>query len=141
MSRKLNPDEEHEQLAFGRALHELTYLKNRKEVVLAGARLDILISKKKLVCEVKTSSRYLESAKFQLAYYLYGLREQGLNYSGELCIPLERKRFTVVLHSNLESRLVRVMAEIGKIISAERPEAPVKNRYCRKCAYKEFCWA
>ena len=141
MSRNLNPDEEHERLAFGRALHELAYSKKRKEIVLEGVKLDVLMCEKRVVCEVKTSSRHLESAKFQLAYYLHRLREQGLDYSGELRIPLEKKRFKVFLDSHLESRLAQVIAEIKKIISAENPEPPLKNQYCKKCAYKEFCWA
>ena len=54
-----------------------------------------------VVGELKKSSKFEMPAKMQLAYYLYRLREQGINLEGELLIPKERKRKRIKLDDNL----------------------------------------
>jgi len=33
------------------------------------------------------------------------------------------------------------MRDIFKITGMDKPPEPVKIRYCKSCAYAEFCWA
>jgi len=53
--------------------------------------------KKVIVGEVKKSSRFEHSATMQLAFYLYRLKQQGVEAEGELLIPKDRKRISVML--------------------------------------------
>ena len=79
-SRNLMPDEDAEPLDIGRAIHETYYKRFRKEISMKGAKIDMVRSDNGalVVYEVKTSSKYLRAAKFQLLYYLYRLKLKGV---------------------------------------------------------------
>ncbi len=141
-SRNLMPDQDAEPLDIGRAVHETYYKRARKEVSLEGAKMDIIseYNGKIVVKEVKTSSKYLKSARFQLLYYLYRLKLEGIDAIGEILIPRERKRIKVILNIKSEEELERALNEIRELVNEEKPPPPKKTPFCRRCAYNEFCW-
>jgi CRISPR-associated exonuclease Cas4 len=139
MGHEITPDEDFPSLEIGRAIHEVFYDYMPKEIALEGMKID-LIGKRKIVYEVKASSKFIEAARFQLLYYLYRLREYGVDASGQISVPKERKKIEVALDEAGEKRLLGALAEIRNILAADVPPAPVKTPYCRRCAYKEFCW-
>ena len=140
MSRELAPDQDSAPLEIGRAVHDIYYERDRKELSLEGIKLDVVRRRKGLVFEIKTSSRFLKAAKFQLLYYLYRLEEMGVKMKGEIRIPRERKRVPVLLNDKTRGELLKTLKEIKEIVRMERPPKPVKTYYCKRCAYKEFCW-
>jgi len=76
MGREITPDEDEELLKIGRAIHDIYYRDMKKEVRLDGIRIDRI--RGRVIYEIKTSSKYLEATKFQLLYYIYRLREEGV---------------------------------------------------------------
>jgi CRISPR-associated exonuclease Cas4 len=140
MGREIIPDEDFSSLEIGRTIHDIFYKDFRKEVSFEGIKLDFIKKEEKIVCEVKTSSKFLEATKFQVAYYLYRLKEYGISTSGEVLVPQERKKIRIVLDKELEKKLLESLKEIGKIIELEKPPAPVRIPFCRRCAYREMCW-
>jgi CRISPR-associated exonuclease Cas4 len=140
MSRGITPDEDFSFLEVGRAIHEVYYERMLKEVSLEGMKLDLVKYGEMLVCEVKTSSKFLQAAKFQLLYYLYRLEKIGLKMCGEIRIPKERKRIKVYLNEEDKNLLLKALKEIKEIANLEKPPAPEKTPFCKKCAYKDFCW-
>jgi len=77
----------------------------------------------------------------QLAFYLSELQQRGIKARGELRFPKEKKREEVVLDEQTERELDQTRREILRILYLSQPPLPAKNRYCKKCAYAEFCWA
>lgn len=140
MGREITPDQDSEPLEIGRAIHEVFYADFKKEVALDGIKLDFIRRKEVMVCEVKTSSKFLEASKFQTLYYLYRLKEHGIPAKGVILVPKERKKIEVFLDMEAEKKLLAALQEIHKIINAEKPPMPVRIPFCRKCAYREFCW-
>jgi len=140
MGHEITPDEDFYSLEIGRVVHQIFYKEFRKEVDLEGMKLDFLKRGENVVCEVKTSSRFLDAAVLQLSYYLYRLREYGIDATGEIRVPRERKRVVVVLDSEHEAKLLSALKEIRAIMESTKPPEPVRVRFCRKCAYKDFCW-
>jgi len=143
MARELNPDEDNPFLELGRFLSEESYQRERKEVEIGNMKIDLLKKgdSKVVVGEVKKSSRFEESATMQLIFYLYRLKQAGVEATGELLIPKERKRISVALDEKAEKELKQAGSEILQIVSSETPPEPVKIKFCRNCAYREFCWA
>jgi len=143
MARELNPNEDNPLLELGRFLSEESYQREKKEIEIGNIRIDLLKrgNKKLVVGEVKKSSKFLKSATMQLAFYLYRLKQQGVEAEGELLIPKERKRIPVALNEQMEKELENAEFEISQIISNDKPPEPKKTIFCRKCAYQEFCWA
>jgi len=140
MAREITPDQDFPSLEIGRAIHEIFYANFKKEISIEGAKIDLIEKEDRVICEVKTSSRYLEAAKFQLAYYLYRLKEMGIRSSGIITIPKEKKRTKVILDDQIERKLIETFNEIKKIVSSDKPPPQIRIPYCRKCAYKDFCW-
>jgi CRISPR-associated exonuclease Cas4 len=141
MGHEITPDEDVSTLEVGRAVHEIFYRRMLKEVSMEGIKMDLFYRPDRAVCEVKTSSKFVEAARFQLLYYLLRLKECGIECIGWLLIPTERRKIKVKLDKDTETLLLKILSEIKEIVKKERPPPPVKIPYCRKCAYKEFCWA
>ena len=138
----IEPEQENDYVALGRHIHEIFYQRRKKELSIDNTiKIDILPGRR-VIGEIKKSSRYLESAKMQVAFYLYYMkREKGTNMEGLLLIPEERRRIKVSLTPELEAEIKKVVEDIERILSMERPPPAVKVHYCRKCAYRSMCWA
>ncbi len=141
MSREITPDEDASTLDVGRAIHEIFYRRMLKEVSLEGIKIDLFKRAERAVCEIKASSKFVEATRFQLLYYLFRLKEYGVDAAGWILIPAEKRKIKVKLDAETEQVLLKVLKEIREIVELENPPPPMRVPYCRKCAYKEFCWA
>lgn len=139
----LSGDQDNENLAIGRIIGEHAYKREKKEIDLGNAKLDLIRTEdgQVVVGEVKKSSRFVESASKQLLFYLLQLKQMGIDARGELLIPEEKKKIDVLLDEKNEVEILAAIGEVEQIAAAARPPEPSKNKYCRKCAYSEFCWA
>jgi len=137
----IEANQQNELLELGKFYHEHFYAKKRKEIVIDNTIVLDLLPSKKIIAEVKKSSKFLKSAKMQLLFYLWYMKQKGVELKGELLIPAERKRFEVVLSKDMEIELLKTMDEIEKIIHMPQPPKVEKIAYCKHCAYKELCWS
>lgn len=143
LSRNLDPDPANPFIEIGKLISEESYNRERKEIHLENMIIDVLKidGAEMLVGEIKKSSRCEKAAKMQLAYYLFRLKRLGINATGQLLFPREKKRIPVNLTEEIEEELKRAEMEINRIISMESPPPPVKTKFCKNCGYKEFCWS
>jgi len=143
MGRKISPDEDDSNIELGRFIHENAYEREKKEVSLGNIKIDIVKAKdgQIVIGEVKKSSKFLESAEMQLAYYLYQLWKIGINGKGELLFPKEKKKIQVELTDNKIKELKEAEKDILTIIYSNTPPAAKKIPFCKSCAYAELCWA
>jgi len=144
MAHELNPDEDDPYLELGRFLSQEAYPRaQRRELVLPGVKLDLLETEAGgavVVAEIKKSSRFLEAARLQLLFYLQRLGEQGVQARGELRIPKEKKRIPIQLDQAGHQELEQAIAELQMLIEQPLPPPAVRIPFCRRCAYREFCW-
>lgn len=143
MAHHVTPEQDNSYIDLGRFIQETTYSRNRKEVQVGHLKFDLVRKRdgQIVIGEVKKSSSYEQSAIMQLALYLYELRELGIEAQGELLFPEEKKRINVTLTPELVKKVEEAKREILRIIYLDMPPKPVKVKYCRKCAYGDFCWA
>lgn len=143
ISHQLTPDQEDTNVAIGRLIDRNSYSREKKEIAVGSSKMDIfrVVDGKLVIGEVKKSSRYRDSARMQLAFYLKELAERGIEAIGELRFPEEKKRETVELNEELINELQNVERDILRIVYMEKPPAPKKVKWCRNCAYAEFCWS
>lgn len=140
IGHEITADQDFPSLEIGRAVHEIFYKEFKKEIELNGIKLDFFKKKDKAICEVKTSSKFIESAKFQILYYLYRLKEHGIDAYGEILIPREKKIIKVFLNDKDREKLLYALNDIKRIVELEKPPEPVKIHFCNRCAYNGFCW-
>lgn len=143
LAHGIEADQQDENMQMGNVIHESSYQRDSKEIQFKDSKFDV-ISKdngKLVVGEIKKSSKYLESAKMQLLFYLKELEESGISAEGVLMFPDEKKRETVVLDDESKKKLENIVSDIERIVSMEKPPEPFRINFCKKCAYAEFCWA
>lgn len=142
MAHEINPEQDNPLIEIGKLIHDESYSREKKGFETPGMKIDLIKKEHEqiVVGEVKKSSKFLNSAMMQLAFYLYRLKELGIPSKGELLIPREKKRITVELSSELEVELKNAFSNIEKIVKDEKPPPPQRIRFCANCAYKDFCW-
>lgn len=144
IGHQITPDQDNDNVSLGRFIQDYSYPRERKELQVGNSKMDVFHVSEDgslVVGEVKKSSRYSESARMQLAFYLAELKQRGIEARGELRFPQEKGRELVVLDEKTEAELDKARREILRILYLPVPPEPKKINFCRKCAYAEFCWA
>lgn len=143
MIHQITADQDDENLDLGRFINEHRYQRSRKEFSIGHIVVDRVRKEngELIIGEVKKSSRFLESARYQLLYYLDTLRQMGIEAQGELLFPEERRREEVRWTLEAKEKLDEVVVDIRRIARLPVPPPPKKIAFCRKCAYREYCWA
>jgi CRISPR-associated exonuclease Cas4 len=143
MAHHLEPDEDNPLIELGRFISDTTYKRDKKQIHLEGIIIDLakLDDEKLVIGEVKKSSTFRDAARMQLCYYLYVLRDYGIEAEGELLFPKEKKREKVILTDETIREIEGTTKEIRDIVSRELPPPAVRIGYCTNCGYREFCWS
>lgn len=83
MGRQIVPDQENDNVLIGKSIAEYSYGREKKEIVVDNIKIDVLelADGKFCISEVKKSSRYKQSARMQLAFYMSKLKERGIKPS------------------------------------------------------------
>ncbi|QSZ27551.1 CRISPR-associated protein Cas4 [Aceticella autotrophica] len=141
MAHQIIPDQEHPFIEMGRIIDDNSYDRDKKKLHFENVVIDLVRSDKDnfLVGEVKKSSKAEKSAKMQLLFYLYRLKQSGIIAKGQLFFPEERKRINVELTETNEKEILNAINEITDIIDREKAPDFVKIPYCKNCGYREFC--
>lgn len=137
--RGFKPSRENEDLDHGRQIHRFSFPDGRKEILVDNfLKIDLL--KDGMIAEIKKSSKRLEAARIQLAYYLYYLRKfKGIETKGILIVPDEKYREIVELTPEIEMILINNLREAEVRLSSDTPPNPKPYEKCKKCSYFEFC--
>lgn len=143
MGHEISPFQDDPFLEIGRILHSESYKREKKEIETEGMKFDIIKSKdgNLVVAEIKKSSKFLEAAEMQLCFYLYNLKRIGIEAKGQILVPEEKKKIEVLLDEEKIKKLKRAINEINEILKLDRPPQAEKIKFCKNCAYKEFCFS
>lgn len=139
----MNFEEDSEDVQIGRILHEIrSEGRQNAEIQIEGIKVDKLTDE--FVVEIKKSDADIEATKWQTLYYLYVLKQKGLERKGKLGF-LERnkqasKTFELELDESAESQLKELLAGIEIYLQKETPAEPVYAKKCDKCAYYAYCY-
>jgi len=142
MAHQIEPERENELLALGRLNQEQHYTRATKEFELPGIRVDQIRREhgQLVLSEVKKSSKYIHAATMQLGFYLYTLEQEGVQATGEVLIPKEKKKISVEL-ATIRPELETLLERIRHICAEPTPPPATWLHWCSRCAYNEFCWA
>lgn len=143
ISHQITPDQDDANVSLGRFIQKYSYPREHKEITVGHSKMDIfkIGNGEIIVGEVKKTSKYRQSARMQLAFYLDELKQRGVKAVGELRFPREKRREEVILDEVTERELDRTKREILRILYLPQPPPPVKIKFCKNCAYAEFCWS
>ncbi|KUK82429.1 MAG: RecB family exonuclease [Pelotomaculum thermopropionicum] len=143
IGHQITADQGDSNVSLGRFIQDYTYPRERKELAVGNSKMDVfkMAGGELVIGEVKKTSKYRQSARMQLAFYLEELKQRGVVARGELRFPMEKRKEDVVLDEQTQLELDRVRREILRILYLPGPPSPTKIKFCKNCAYAEFCWS
>jgi len=138
-SHNIAMEKESDVVTMGKILHEESYKKVEKDVMMERIAIDFVEKKGRIVIhEVKKSKKMEKAHVYQLLYYIYYLKMKGIKAEGIINYPLLRKIRRVELINDEE--IEEILESIKEIVSMTTPPPAQRKPYCKKCAYYEFCW-
>lgn len=140
-SNNLDMEYTSELVGIGKLIDENSYDREKKNILIDEMISIDFLKDWKIIHEVKKSRKLDEAAKWQLKYYIWVLRNKGVEIEkGILDYPLLKKREEIYLTSQEESELMEVLEHIKSILNMDLPPSIINRPYCKKCAYYEFCY-
>ena len=138
-SHNIGMEKESEDVAIGKLLHETSYRRMEKDVIMERIAIDFVERDGKIIIhEIKKSKKMEKAHYYQLLYYIYFLKKRGIEAEGIINYPLMRKTEKIELNSLEE--MEKILEEVKKIVELPSPPPAEKKKYCRKCSYFEMCW-
>lgn len=140
-SKGITMEHTSDRVMSGKIVHENSYNRKKNKEILVDDILKLDIIDGDHVREVKISSKMKEADEMQLYYYLYYLKQLGIDKKGSINYVKEKRQEELILTGDKEKEIENTLIEINKISNDVRPPVLKKLPYCTKCAYYEFCFA
>lgn len=138
--RGIQMEKESDRVLLGKLLDEESYPRKRRRRITIDDLIAVDILDEHAIQEVKYSEALRKASIMQIGYYLYYLRNLGIEREGILSYPRQRRQERVVLTEEMVKELEESLQRIAEILSQDHPPKVVRKPYCRRCAYFEFCF-
>lgn len=140
----LNMEHTSDIVSEGKLIGENTYTERAAkytELELEGVKIDYFDARNNVVHEIKKSDKMEAAHEAQVKYYLYKLRQHGIEgATGILEYPSLRHTAQVELRDQDIVDIQRWEVEILDIINREEMPAVIHKPVCKRCSYYEFCY-
>lgn len=139
----MNFEDDSEDVRIGKVLHELkSEGKAGREIAIEGIKVDKLSDQ--YVTEYKKSDADVEATKWQTLYYLYVLKQKGMERKGSIQFMERNKQDSKVVELELdietEQQLISMLDEMELYLVQDKPEPAVLDKKCKRCAYYAYCF-
>ena len=132
---------ENENVMLGKLLDESSYQRGEKHINIDNVINIDFIKEHKELHEVKKSRAIEEAGIWQVKYYLYYLKQRGVNgLKAKIDYPLLKKNLMVELAQEDEEQIERILYEINSMKEQVLPPEFSKKKICAKCAYHDLCF-
>lgn len=137
----ISMENENENVMLGKLLDESSYKRDDKHINIDNViNIDFMKEQKELH-EVKKSRAIEEASIWQVKYYLYYLKQRGVDgLKAKIDYPLLKKNLVVELTQEDEDQLKEVVQEIVMTKELMQPPQFIPKKICTKCAYHDLCF-
>ena len=139
-SKGISMESNSDRVLSGKVLHERSYPRIKKKEILVDDLIKLDAIDGEYVKEVKISSKMKKSDRMQLLYYLYCLKDKGIEKKGLISYVKEKRVEEVELTEEDVEEIEQVLIDINNIVHLNIPPGVINLPYCKKCAYYEFCY-
>ncbi|MCD3276690.1 CRISPR-associated protein Cas4 [Clostridium botulinum] len=139
-SKGIALESSNDRVMSGKIIHENSYNRKKNKEVLIDNLLRLDIMDKDYVREVKITSKMPLPDRMQLLYYLFYLKNMGINKKGSINYVKEKQTEEIELTDSMEEKIKNTLIDINNIINLNKPPKLKKLPYCTKCAYYQFCY-
>lgn len=138
---EIQMEQGNESVAIGKTIDEQTYKRDKKHINIDNIINIDFIRSKGILHEVKKSNKIEEASILQVKFYLYFLKERGVeDIKGQIDYPLLKKKITVELLQEDIKIIKQIIDDINLIVNKEIPPNLEKKRICKSCAYYDLCF-
>jgi len=138
--RGIQMESKSDNVLIGKLLGEDSYPREEKRDMMIDNLINIDIVGNNEIREVKYSNRMYNADRIQLLYYLYYLKQLGIEKKGIINYPKMRKREEIILTDDGAREVEAALVRVKEIVGMDKPPELQKKPYCTKCAYYEFCF-
>lgn len=140
-SHDIEMEQESDNVLLGKLIHENSYQRKKKEILIDGViKIDFMDDE--AVHEVKKSNKMEDSHVGQLLYYIYCLKQKGVDIrKGIINYPKQRRKTELELTPEKEDEIRETIKKIKEIENLEQPPELLNSKICKKCGYEEFCYS
>ncbi len=140
----INMEHTSEAVAEGKLIGETTYPQRAErytEISIGGSKIDFYDARDKVIHEIKKSDSIEEAHEWQVKYYIWLLRQNGIEgVTGILEYPKLRHTSHVEL-SDADSRfLPQLCRDIEQLVMNEHCPPRINSKICKNCSYFDFCY-
>ena len=139
-SHNIQMEHTSEKVEEGKLLHQFSYDRKQKEIAFDGIKIDFFDKHRGTITEVKKTRSIEQSHIWQLKYYLFYLKQLGIELKGEMRYPLLRRKEDVNLSAEDEKEIKRIIHEVEQIKQRVTPPSVIHASFCKKCSYYELCY-
>jgi CRISPR-associated exonuclease Cas4 len=139
-SHQISMEQNSELVELGKLLHESSYKREMKEIQIGPIKIDF-IGKDGVIHEIKKTPSMETAHAWQLKYYIWYLKQLGINnIRGEIDYPKLKRRTEIELIQEDEREIETILVKIKEIISKEDVPPVLNKGICKKCSYYELCY-
>lgn len=133
-------EQESDRVKMGKLVHEKSYERQKKEISIDN-KIVLDWQSDGVIHEVKLTDSMEEAHEFQLLYYIYYLKQKGVEgLTGQIDYPRLRQTKEIELTPEKETELEKALTEMDRILTLDKPPEVEFMKICKNCSYAELCW-
>jgi CRISPR-associated exonuclease Cas4 len=134
-------ESDNENVKIGKVIDENAYEREEKHINIDDVISIDYIKNKGILHEVKKSKKIEQAGIMQVKYYLYYLKEKGVEgIRGKVDYPLLKQSVDIKLTDEDEKYIESVLIDLKEIVNRPLPPLLEKKKICKNCAYFELCY-
>lgn len=138
---QIQMEAENENVKIGKVLDENSYEREEKHINIDDVISIDYIKSKGILHEVKKSKKIEEAGIMQVKYYLYYLKQKGLeNIRGKVDYPLLKQSIDIELTEEDDIYIESLLIDLKEIVNRDIPPLLERKGICKNCAYFELCF-
>ena len=140
-SKGIQLENENQDVQIGKIIDETSYQREKKHILIDDTISIDFVGGFNVIHEVKKSKSIEEAGIWQLKYYMYYLKQKGVeNIKGVIDYPKLRQRKNLELSNEDEDKIKLTLKKISDIVGADTSPPVINSKICKKCAYYELCY-
>ena len=129
---------------LGKIIDQISFKRDKKYEWEIGDTIKVDFIKVKdgiIIHEIKKSKALEEAHKWQVKYYIFYLKNKGIKVlKGIIHYPKIFRKIEVNLNKKDENLIKDKLIFIKNFLKNPKPPPVERKKYCKKCAYFEFCF-
>lgn len=133
---------DHTNVLKGCIIHDSRFVREpNRELQLDTIKIDFIrVGDEVIIHEIKKSRKFEDAHVWQVKYYMYVLKEMGINCrTGIIHYPTQMRKVEVEMKEEDFQCMKNILEDIQAILNLTVPPPMIKHRFCQKCAYWDFC--